>query len=167
MQAFETAVVPLNAAMVDASAGISKIDETLNKTIVASVNKLTAPMEKLVQGIEKTKGELTEVETPLTGMKTKVEALNGALNKLAESLTEKIDDLNPVKTGASNLSIALVDTGVAFKSVVKQFASQVMSGARTLTSSLTKSSGATNVSAHLSNLGPQAQKFGAQLASGT
>ena len=167
LQAFETAVVPLNAAMVDASAGISKIDETLNKTIVASVNKLTAPMEKLVQGIEKTKGELTEVETPLTGMKTKVEALNGALNKLAESLTEKIDDLNPVKTGASNLSIALVDTGVAFKSVVKQFASQVMSGARTLTSSLTKSSGATNVSAHLSNLGPQAQKFGAQLASGT
>ena len=167
LQAFETAVVPLNTAMVDASAGISKIDETLNKTIVNSVNKLTAPMEKLVQGIEKTKGELTEVETPLTAMKQKAEALNGALTKLAESLTEKVDDLNPVKTGASSLSIALVDTGAAFKSVVKQFASQVMSGARTLSSSLTKSSGATNISTHLSNLGPQAQKFGTQLAGGT
>ena len=167
LQAFETAVVPLNTAMVDASAGISKIDETLNKTIMNAVNKLTTPMEKLVQGIEKTKNELTEVETPLTAMKQKAEALNGALNKLAESLTEKIDDLNPVKTGASNLSIALVDTGAAFKSVVKRFASQVMSGARTLSSSLTKSSGATNISTHLSNLGPQAERFGIQLAKGS
>ena len=133
----ESTVGAVKTAMADFAKGLTTIDDTLNKQFSIPAKAVEKAMSGLSKHLENFGKEILEKVKVFDTLSTPVAELASDLNKFAQSILARLDDLNPMSAGAILLGNALNQAGAVLVQAANNVASTLTVGATNVMKGMT------------------------------